>query len=607
MSLIKDGKEKYFQKVMILASATAVFLVAMIVAALYAPVNPSQAVENENLLSFNNYYLNLSYKDKVTLTTNPDLPSEMAMMTDDVVVRHNAPGYRLYLSMDNDEVNGNRLYLDGKKTSQHFLKPTEDSSMTVDQKISMNSWGFSLAGNLNNFKPVPLKGLAHENLIKRGQGANPSGDITKVYYGARTNAELPAGSYRGVVMYSAVAEAAVNEEGDFSISPNFARTTVGGELVTIKTTLMAEGVNLGAVQAKINNKLCANLTITSRMPLTMTCNVPANVQGLYDVEVVVPNLAKAYAKTKVFAYHDTSKTFGGIVRMQEMTPEICNNETTPTNAAILPTTNHSTDQNYIPQAILYDVRDMKTYVVRKYANGACWMAQNLALELDGNKDLTNIETDLNTKTSWRPKESTQVMRYDTALGEEVGDSWYSLDYYYAKSIKPRSVQYCYGTSVPQTCGETGGTAVNSTGYFYNWPAATAWSGQNIEPIAGDVVRNDSICPKGWQLPLFYRPGVNDAELDRTFNGMVYASGLSGGGGGSSQNNDPRTLGEPLSLTLNGEWSENSSNNKYSAKGNEFRYLTARGDTAKNDYFSITAYSRMTHGSGGVIRCVARKN
>ena len=57
---------------------------------------------------------------------------------------------------------------------------------------------------------------------------------------------------------------------------------------------------------------------------------------------------------------------------------------------------------------LTDSRDSKTYLVRRLADGNCWMVQNLDLNLAdfaGTTTLTSANTDLNSKTSWDPSAS----------------------------------------------------------------------------------------------------------------------------------------------------------------------------------------------------------
>ncbi len=185
-----------------------------------------------------------------------------------------------------------------------------------------------------------------------------------------------------------------------------------------------------------------------------------------------------------------------ISNMQEMTPEICETTTTPSTSAAMFDWNgsHLGDTNYIPRTILTDTRDGNRYLISKLADGSCWMSQNLALDLTANVPLTNETTDLNTKTSWTPENTTNttVTRWATnnATASSTDHSYHPIasDSYYqggtTKSNSPTeaSNQYLW----------------ESTGNYYNWFAATAGSGTYTK-ITGSA--NDSICPKGWRLPL----------------------------------------------------------------------------------------------------------
>ena len=66
-------------------------------------------------------------------------------------------------------------------------------------------------------------------------------------------------------------------------------------------------------------------------------------------------------------------------------------------------------------------KNYKTYLVRRLADGNCWMVQNLDLNLKsfaGTNKLTSENTDLNSKTSWDPSASLVVAGgYNNALGE----------------------------------------------------------------------------------------------------------------------------------------------------------------------------------------------
>lgn len=99
-----------------------------------------------------------------------------------------------------------------------------------------------------------------------------------------------------------------------------------------------------------------------------------------------------------------------------------------------------------------NVRDDKTYTVRKLADGNCWMTSNLGTEIAEGKIFSSSSTNLTTKDTWT-----------VSASQKAG--YYHDDTY---------------------------------GGHYNWMAATAGTG--TYQTASGVTIEDSICPKGWRLP-----------------------------------------------------------------------------------------------------------
>lgn len=154
---------------------------------------------------------------------------------------------------------------------------------------------------------------------------------------------------------------------------------------------------------------------------------------------------------------------------------------------------------------LKDVRDDKEYRIVHLADDSCWMVDNLALELSTSKALTSADTDLNTKDSWTPNKNTIV----------VAGDW--SEYWNGSCGAPDSIEsaICMAEQNSSVYDKTYDT------YYYNWSAATA-TDLNYEAMLDRLleeelyVAKDSICPKGWQLPL-------DAHYSSAFN--AYGSDL----------------------------------------------------------------------------------
>ena len=179
-----------------------------------------------------------------------------------------------------------------------------------------------------------------------------------------------------------------------------------------------------------------------------------------------------YAKSVVFSVvaHEPYVTIFDLTYMQQMTATACHNTTLPTPWTADTVDYHTTDNSKIPTKTLIDKRDGKSYTVSKFADGQCWMTENLALELDNEKVLTPKTTDLNTKTSWKPKNDSS---------DNDDENW------------------PFWSSTPMSSVEDHSYLDETYGGYYNWVAATA--GHNDEADGATV--EDSICPRGWRLPV----------------------------------------------------------------------------------------------------------
>jgi uncharacterized protein (TIGR02145 family) len=203
-------------------------------------------------------------------------------------------------------------------------------------------------------------------------------------------------------------------------------------------------------------------------------------------------------------------TFSGIRFMNQMTPEICAAETTPSKYATQLTYYHDVSTDYVPTTYLRDMRDGKFYLVSKLADGNCWMDQGLRyLPKTTN---TNEYTDLNTKASFSYTERTiddwtlYGPKYPIAAEASHGDWSNHVWHNYGdgdfpdKYVNPIDNEYDiirgrYGVYDGYGYSEDYGD--DYRGYHYNWFAAT---GDNRSDSNTAVTSDDSICPKGWRLP-----------------------------------------------------------------------------------------------------------
>ncbi len=185
----------------------------------------------------------------------------------------------------------------------------------------------------------------------------------------------------------------------------------------------------------------------------------------------------------------------GITTMQEMTPGVCEK------------TSLISGQKYSAEYILKDTRDGKSYTVRKFGDGKCWMTSNLKLKLT-TTGLSKDDTDLNQGYDWDQTTRSGVAKpTDTLTSISAGDGTFTGARYKVES---------YITS-SSNAGETG---------YYSWNAATAGTGgtNSSDAIAANSQAPSSICPKGWKLPTGGTTG--NTEFYNLFNTIKNSSGVS---------------------------------------------------------------------------------
>ena len=186
-------------------------------------------------------------------------------------------------------------------------------------------------------------------------------------------------------------------------------------------------------------------------------------------------------------------TIHSISNMQQMTPNVCANTTTPlkTSTQLDTDGSHHGDPNYVPTVTLIDTRDNNTYTVSKLADGKCWMTQNLRII---NKTIT-------------PDDSNVTTNYTIPASSISGFNAY----------------------------DTSNAYVDSDSGLYNWYTATAGTGTQAMSSGNTTA---SICPKGWSLPT----SGSNGEFQILYNNYNSSSALSS---------------NPVNLTLSGYVSNSS--------------------------------------------------
>ena len=174
------------------------------------------------------------------------------------------------------------------------------------------------------------------------------------------------------------------------------------------------------------------------------------------------------------------------------------------------------------------MRDNNLYWVAKLADGHCWMTQNLDLDIGGanTAPLNSNNTDISTTASgssiytdgytesngvwtWNPA-STAITSKHTISGASVS-GWkesyttpYSAEggdiYYYTSNSSSDDITYNSLASCTQDGHTEGECKHYHRGNYYNW-AATIASNNSSNLSTQYTNATNSICPKGWRLPI----------------------------------------------------------------------------------------------------------
>jgi len=593
------------------------FLTTFLASSIFLPINPSNAVET--LVSANvvgtDYELSLSVDSQVNLDIETTPTGSMTVASSPVSVSTTSPnGYKLYLAM--------------KGTSQNLIHTVDATkslagSGTFTQPTALTNtgtWGYAIPSGTANIKPngfddnyatmssqsiattatfaVPPLSSAAPQLVTETEHANTSTDTFNVFYGAAADNTVPAGTYQNSVVWTAVAEAA-GGGGTMTVAPTTTPTLVGGDKVTISTSLYATSLDVpytvylltdaqksavdgGAAVASNNSGTFTCTRDDNASYLKLNCTNPAAPIGDYYAYVDVPNYGVHYA-----AEYDYVATFYNISKMQQMTADVCDtartplastytsytgNNTTPDdgypgadviaktgtldyNYADTGATNDSGQktgypkytesttnyQRYVPQTVLTDERDQNTYVVRKLADGNCWMTDNLNLKFaqgtGGNSTLvpgtsnvtTNVTID-NTGKTWNSGISgggTITGSVANAMTQpETADDNAKL---WASGSSPKAEQidrWLSRQTSNKTESQLGGDLTGEDqviGVYYNWYTAVAGS-RGYDDGAGEASMD--ICPKGWQLPRYTGSGSWMYLIKDTYN-LISSQGSQG--------------------------------------------------------------------------------
>ena len=513
------------------------------------------------------HYVTLSAPD-VTFSINPTDSTQLSKQNINVSVETNAPGGAdLYLSMANST---NALHLNGDTTSTAPAIEATASPVAANA-LTANTWGYSTDDQTYSAVPTANSDPALLAAVDGSSvGSNAGGVITAsipVYYAAKVDTSIPAGSYSNRLAYSAVVDGGIitsatltkieidgaevenmqpEVENTLTVTTNLMTNTYGTPRVYLETTSPAGYQECGSVVVGRNESGY----------MTITCKVtPTQAATGVTLHIVPKGSSDDRFCTDGTYTPDTSDCEAGEWKWGSLVVEV------PDIAESLGTMQDFSGFTCFSmtegdQIQLVDTRDHKVYWVGKLNDGNCWMTQNLDLDLSTSKTLTPDNTDIFSNWTPRTGTTTTISGYnsDTGKSYDAGNQAYEGSY---NANYPTTAHYLVGN-------------------YYQWSAATAG-------YTGTSQSTQSICPKGWTLP-------SQSQFQQLIN-----SGLSG----SNSMNAPYYL-------LRGGYLNTSSLILAGSYGSYWSSSSSSSSTTYNLYLdsdSIHTNNKMHHYYGIPVRCV----
>lgn len=546
----------------------ATFLVTCITASIVTPIENSDATSSVSVeTAASAYYVNISSATNgaagvVSGTVQATPGGTLGVIEDRLKVTSNTPnGYSVYVSMANNDANGQKLV--NTTTSSYYFSPIDPETYSLDNPGTLsqaNTWGVAVSGARNSlfsnaseysddgvsqatkFAPVPVRG-AEQLLFRRTGSTIQSGgtvDQVSVYYGFHATAGLPTGTYRNTVLYTAYAEGG-DTGGSASVFAGDVNYKTGGT-ATFTTSLYTDR-DVSAEDATVTitdgttTKECVVTSVTKsssdNSSVMIACTAPVwSKPGDYTANITIERFGHESSAT--ISYDTDGITIDSnaqIKTMQGMTSTACSQwETTPSafSSGSKPVYNYGSDLS------------ITEFSNNNQAERAWADVMATALATSGSA-ISNINADVpetylrdNRDNSWYRirkladgscwmtenlrlvfvedgSSETGVVGSDgrtiSASGNSITSANTNITDDAALTFATIVTATETATAADVNSAESNDSSVTyartyyggdiKTGTYYNWKAATAGTGGD-----GKVNPTGSICPKGWQLPAY---------------------------------------------------------------------------------------------------------
>ena len=365
------------------------------------------------------------------------------------------------------------------RTEELFRSRTDDN----------NKWGISI-GDKNHYNPVP----ASATIVNTNTAATD--DTTTINVGAKLDTSVIPGTYSITMSFSAVAKVDTTPAG-----------VSGGDASEDSPDYDSEDPDTkGFPGGSLGRSFEVYYADTLRKPM-------------YVLDSSTASGYRAIKKKEV------SSSIERFFAIQDMSPAVCNSNVTNNT-----------------QVRVLDLRDAKTYWIGKFADGKCWMTQNLDYELQHGTLLRHATSDIgwtnfNASATWNPTNSSGVIsggisgqNYGWIESQTEPSSTDLGEIYVVSSGNTNNDTIYYSLSSCMAAHHTKGECMHyHIGNYYNWTAAIAMNDStslNTEFVSAA----DSVCPAGWRLPKGVTSSTKPvtAENAEEMNVLMNAVGISTG-------------------------------------------------------------------------------
>ncbi|MBP5674833.1 InlB B-repeat-containing protein, partial [Candidatus Saccharibacteria bacterium] len=378
---------------------------------------------------------------------------------------------------------------------------TKTIPATTGSSLLDNTWGFSTDGG-TTYNPVPMKGGTATYVYDAVEAATNKN--IPVQFGIKTDSSLPSGTYTTDVVYTASVKSGCltyaitwnMNSGTAKSGVTYPATSHWGDKIDLsQLTPTRNGYTFAGwsngsqvidgseTEADINPENNLSTTMTAQWtptPYTISYNLnggSASNRTSYDIETATFTLTNPTRSGYVFTGWSGTGLSGSTNRSVSVAKG-------STGARSYTANWHLAMQGYSCSSLasggsvtLMDARDYNTYLIKKLADGKCWMTQSLRI---AGRTISSADSNMSSG-SWTVPASS------------------------LSGFTAANTNYAY---------------VNSNGGFYSFYTATVGWGTSSRTSGSSP--ND-ICPKGWRLPT----GGSSGEFKALYNKYNSSTALRG--------------------------------------------------------------------------------